>query len=266
LTTQLTTQTIADKKAAETLRGMLGFARSTCFGRCGGLALHFLGRVISGEVRQVAGHDAEHLTFWPNFLRNSPPRTVKAKDDRRPALIFTDGAEEGEGKNKVVGVGGILVDPETTTTDDLFEGSPPTKRARRDGEGRRAFGGQVPSDTVEEWRRTAGRDRVIHQAELMPAWLAIDLWGRQLHGRRVIVFVDNDAAKGALIKGGSRVEPSAGLAAKFWEVAARERLDVWVDRVASAANPSDDPSRNEWAWLQRHGFKIDTHSCVSQFR
>ena len=100
----------------------------------------------------------------------------------------------------------------------------------------------------------------------MPAWLAIDLWGKQLHSRRVILFVDNDAAKGALIKSGSRVEPSAGLAAKFWEVAAKERLDVWVDRVASAANPADDPSRNEWAWLQRHDFKIDAHSCVSQFR
>ncbi len=67
--------------------------------------------------------------------------------------------------------------------------------------GRLAFGGLAPAEVVENWRATNGRDKVIHQAELWPAQLAAETWTAQLAGRKVVLFVDNDAAGADMGKG-----------------------------------------------------------------
>ena len=101
----------------------------------------------------------EHLWFWPRYFTNAPPRTLNFEDARPPALIFTDGAEE----NGVVGVGGVLLDESVI--------------------GNEFFGGVVGDTIVEAWMKAGEKRRVIHQTEVYPAAIAMDLWASRLRGR-----------------------------------------------------------------------------------
>ena len=87
------------KNNAETLRGVLGFCRAQCFGRCGSLALFVLGEIVCGRLGTIDEVVKGHLEFWPTYLRSAPPRRVPVWDRRGPVLIFVDGAEDEKGDN-----------------------------------------------------------------------------------------------------------------------------------------------------------------------
>ena len=69
----------------------------------------------------------------------------------------------------------------------------------------------------------------------------------------MVLFVDNDSARHALIKGGSPSPASAQLVGLFWSAEAHLRSFVWVERVASSSNVADGPNRLEYAGLRRLG-------------
>eukprot|EP00972_Heterocapsa_arctica_P088254 13013901-Heterocapsa_arctica.AAC.1 len=85
--------------------------------------------------------------------------------------------------------------------------------------------------------------------------MAVATLGRMFRGRRVLLFVDNDGARGSLIQGSSTALPSARVVNDFWAMAADLELYVWIDRVPSAAKPADGPSRHDVAWLEAQGFR-----------
>ena len=60
-----------------------------------------------------------------------------------------------------------------------------------------------------------------------------------------MLFMDNNAASGALIKGSSRVLIVLATIESFWGCMARLSASCWVERVASDANPADAPSRGD---------------------
>jgi hypothetical protein len=217
---------------AETLRGCLAYTRAQCFGRCGAVALHYLSRLAAGPARPVDEEMAMQLRFWPKYLQDAKPRTLKLNDTRPPILVFVDGAEED-----VVSTGAVMIDP----CDGL--------------NGRQFFVYDVPTAKVEQWKTAGGKQRVIHQAELLPALLAVSTWAARMQGRRIILFVDNDGARGSLIKGSSTSLPSALIVGQFWSEAAAAEMYIWVDRVPSASNPADGPSRHEVQWLRDNGFE-----------
>jgi len=163
--------------------------------------------------------------------------------------VYTDGAEEPEG----VSIGATLLDPELSDVSDFMRGVPRNSAGAHDV-GREVFGGMVPQKVVDYWKKLNDRTRVIHQAELLPAKLALELWADRLAGRRVIVFIDNAAAEGALVKGASTSEASASIVGQFWEMATKATMDIWIARVPSRSNPADGPSREDWAWSSRWGF------------
>ncbi len=215
----------------ETLRGLVGFARGQCFGRCGAFALHRLSRLLAAPTLQLSADDVEALEFWPAFLRSAPPRELRLGDARHPVLIWTDGAEEPSG----VGVGAVLLDQETGA--------------------REAWGGCVEPVVVNGWKTADGTEKVIHQAEVLPCVLAVTAWRQHLHQRRALIFVDNDGARGALVKGTSASGASAALIHAFWLEIGACAACVWIDRVASASNPADGPSRGDFEWCHANGFK-----------
>ena len=59
----------------------------------------------------------------------------------------------------------------------------------------------------------------------------------------MILFVDNDGARHALIKGYTPSLASAHLVASFWESEAALASYCWVERVPSPSNIADGPSR-----------------------
>ena len=62
-------------------------------------------------------------------------------------------------------------------------------------------------------------------------------------GAPIAIFVDNNAALGAILKGdASNVAISLAIL-MFWEAVNKYGIRIWLERAPSAANPADLPSR-----------------------
>ncbi len=59
-------------------------------------------------------------------------------------------------------------------------------------------------------------------------------------------FIDNEAAKHAVIKGYCRERAMCNLLGCFWCLCAQSGVTPWFERVSSEANPSDEISRDVW--------------------
>ena len=69
--------------------------------------------------------------------------------------------------------------------------------------------------------------------------------GEQLRGKRVILFLGDNAAAGALIKASSKIQMILALEESFWECLAQLSAACWVERVAPDANSADSPRRDK---------------------
>ena len=58
-------------------------------------------------------------------------------------------------------------------------------------------------------------------------------------------YIDNEAAKYGFIKGSSPTKDSAWLINEFWKQEAEQESFSWFERVPSACNCADDPSRGK---------------------
>ena len=96
---------------------------------------------------------------------------------------------------------------------------------------------------VREWKRTGSKERVIHQAEPLPVVMTLECWGQRLHVRRLMVFVDNEAAKYALIWGSRQTAASAHLVEAYWTRVCDHAVVPRVERVVTDRNLVDAPSR-----------------------
>ncbi len=75
-----------------------------------------------------------------------------------------------------------------------------------------------------------------------------------LLGDRPIYFIDNEAAKYALIKGYGSDAAVNSLLTAFWLGQAQAGSDPWFERVSSKANISDEISRNDFTIANKHGW------------
>jgi hypothetical protein len=105
---------------------------------------------------------------------------------------------------------------------------------------------------VSSWKEE-GISQVICQAELAAVPIAMQTWIRHLENRDVLVFVDNDPAKDALIHGSSSSLSSASLVKTTRLIAAAHGIAPWFARVASPSNIADAPSRRDFAYLLQAG-------------
>ena len=87
---------------------------------------------------------------------------------------------------------------------------------------------------------------------------------RKIRGRLVLHFIDNDAARFSLIKGTSPTLESAWLAGLLWEHDRNIDVHPWYERVPSASNPADYPSRGDFTFLKPEGCGPD-YVSVKQF-
>ena len=65
----------------------------------------------------------------------------------------------------------------------------------------------------------------------------------QLACRRVLLFVDNNSARGGVLKGRSSSLTMDDLVKAFYAVEVQHPSFWWVERVPSKSNPADEPSR-----------------------
>ena len=207
---------------ASTLRGRLQYARSQTFGTCGAYGLRALAAFAAGKGPEALSLEALQA-FWAAYFRCRRPRQVQIGCVERPILIFTDGAVEVGDQGKQVTIGAVLIEPNSL-------GSP------------EYFSAVVCREKVADWA-SAGTMHPVHQAELLPAAVALATWAGKVAAKRAILFLDNEAARGALIRGYSPLLASAEIVSGFWIAAAEAQVYCWLDRVASSGNPADGPSR-----------------------
>ena len=164
------------------------------------------------------------------------PRVVDCFADQRPIVLFTDGAAESS-------------DPAVLTFDMVTIGAVAIDTA--DGS-MKHFGDYVPDLIIGEWR-AAGILQVITQAEVYPVILAKTLLGETWQGRRVIIFIDNDAARYSFINSNSGSEPICDMLLVNSSLDISLNIACWYERVASESNIADLPSRLQFQELDDMG-------------
>ena len=70
-------------------------------------------------------------------------------------------------------------------------------------------------------------------------------------------MIDSEAALDALIKGHSRTEDVCELVTVFWQLVARHRITIYLDKVATDSNIADGLSRFKLQEFKDAGWDLD---------
>jgi len=219
--------TTRDKLSPDTaaiLAGKANFLASSMYGKVGRAALKAVyARQHQTEVAARAGNKIttqlrRALAALRHFILAAPPRTLSLGKKACRMLVYTDAFFTPKTDNKEAenGWGCVLVTPDYTEY----------------------AMGTLPHQIVRQFSPTKA---YIYFLECIAGILPLHLW-HQLTGD-YIQFIDNEAAKHALVKGYSAVEPVNFLIDDYWQTCAARQCRPWLMRVTSAANPADDFSR-----------------------
>ena len=203
-----------DRHMVQIVQGHLNFASGFIMGR----ALQPLARSLGWK--QSREDFVSLCDGILSILGKCTPRHISWHSPAPPLILFTDASYEGG----VAGIGAVLV--------DTLGGRP------------EVYDGQIPDDLVQHWTST-GQEQIISQAELTVVVAMRFMLGARLKGRRIIYFIDNEAARFALLKGTSGKDSMQRLAAAFHAADLIHPCVTWVERVPSSSNPSDSPSRGQ---------------------
>ena len=144
------------------------------------------------------------FTWTESLLSGLEPRILDCKGVTTTLLIFTHAAYE----NEAATWGCVVIDPSTGVAE--------------------VSGGSVPDPLVSCWLKLAGK-QVITQAEAFAALLARRAYETLIKQRRVILFVDNEAARYALIHGSSPSVSLLKLVQSFHSCSVADSSIMWLD-------------------------------------
>jgi hypothetical protein len=206
-------------KDALSIKGKLQFAEGQLFFRVAAPVCRLLSRWASvGAERQLTPEMIVGLRSVKGSLGAAGPRIVEPCSSVPPVLIFTDGACEPEGTS----VGGVLFSP---------------------GNRPQVFGARLTRSAAASLTSKEGQTQIIGQAEILPVLIAKTIWSEYIAGKKVIYFIDNDSARGALVKGYSPILASLDLVMQCARGDASARSASWYARVPTKSNIADEPSR-----------------------
>ena len=209
--------------AAASLHGQLNFAQGQYYGCTLKPGMVFLEKVLrTGWHSEYQQELATVVCYIVAALRTRPPRHVCATDDTRVVLAFTDGAYEPNSDGVQCSSGLVIVDSSC--------------------EFRRVQEISVPSVLIQHWARGGAKQLIIF-LELWPILVFLARYGKRFHNRRVVIFIDNNAVRDALIKGSSPLCDLFCMLALCSYYISSNSICSWFTRVASDSNPGDDPSR-----------------------
>ena len=209
--------------AAASLHGQLNFAQGQYYGCTLKPGMVFLQKVLrNGWHSDYRQELATVVCYIVAALRTSPPRHVCATDDTRVVLAFTDGAYEPHAEGAQCSSGLVIVD------------SACDFRCVQEV--------SVPSGLIQHWARGGAKQLIIF-LELWPILVFLSRYGERFHNRRVVVFIDNNTVRDALIKGSSPLCDLFCMLALCSYYISSNSICSWFTRVASDSNPGDDPSR-----------------------
>ena len=172
----------------------------------------FRKRRMTAQVRQA-------IEWVLHNVPKAPPKCFH-QPSGRSFQLFTDGSFEG-GRGCM---GGVL--------------------CRADGSPWQWWSLQVPSGIVEHWARD-GVEHPIMQCELLAAAVSLTVWGPTLASSFLTLWIDNDAARHALIAAHAFPDSNRLIVGSCLRCETDHSLRLWIARVPSISNPADAPSRGE---------------------
>ena len=115
------------------------------------------------------------------------------------------------------------------------------------------FTAVVPKHVQKKW---IPRKTQIVCVEMVAPPIALETFKDRLFGADIILLIDSEAVEAALVKGYSSKEDLCELISVFWnQVFDLQARVVFIDRVATDANPPDWPSRNNLSIGEAAGWK-----------
>ena len=199
------------------LVGKLNFAQTAVMGKVGRVALRPLYDLVMRGGGKLDNRTRWALNWWIRLLPAMSPRIVKPVGSEADVRIYSDACTTGGGMAAIA----------------LF--------SRPAGE----FMVQLKGKAEDLLISSLAETNEIFGLELFAMVSAVMALGEQLRGKRMILFLDNNAAAGAMIKASSRVKIILAITECFWQQVAQLGASCWVERVASEANPADAPSRGK---------------------
>ncbi|CAE7263188.1 unnamed protein product [Symbiodinium sp. KB8] len=181
-----------------------------------GLASKLKGKLMS---------DKPALGESRRLIQFGPPREISLRSEKpSDVVIFTDGFTPDQRKEEVGPdrVGAVMFD--------------------RRAQAPKQFAEVIPREISEKW---IPRKTQIVPIEMLAPILAIETFRGHLRNKDVLLFIDSEAVEAALVKGYSSKEDLCELVEIFWELALKYKINFFIDRVSTDANPADWPSRHQ---------------------
>ena len=218
------------------LRGKLMFGASQLWGKIGRAFLRSLSERQYTRSNQTTLNKAIVLSLehWRWLIVEGPPRPILETNPRSADyVLFTDGSfPDGKpGSPLKPWIGGVLF---------------------KKGEMPLQFGCEVKQSLIKKW---IPRKSQIAMVELFATVVALKTFEAQLEGSWSLLLVDSEPVQGALVKGYSAREDVCELVGVFWKLALDLRVNLYVDRVPTDANPADPPSRDQMCIGESLGWK-----------
>ena len=210
------------------------FAESQLYGRTGKRCIGTLRDFACKRRSKIQKREANFLKLFTSLLNSGTPRRVFC-ESKHSVVIITDACYERDARDRVCGIGGVLVD----ATSDL----------------RLFFSCQLD----EEQRRVLGepnKKQIIFEAESLCAVLAYKLWAEFISDKKSFLYVDNEGTKFSLIRGKSDNSVVDAIAQVFAEIEVTTNTLCWISRVSSYSNLADDPSRGDPTILRNLGLQM----------
>ena len=201
------------------LRGRLVFAENQVFGKTCNVAMRVLSKYADGHSTGPVQDDlCDALSMLRDRIVSAEPYKIFGKS-RSVAHVYADACFEPGPK---AGLGGVLVDS--------------------NGKCISCFGIWLPEDVVN-MLNPLEHETVIAELEALATLLSLHLFESYLVDKDVVVFTDNNAVLSALISGRSTNEVVRLVVNKTFMWEDRLGLLLWHERVPSASNVADGPSR-----------------------
>jgi hypothetical protein len=159
------------------------------------------------------------LAYILQFAGKKIPREVSALGSEN-VLVFTDACYEPGHAEWPCGLGGVLF-----ACGEVF------------------FYSVSVGTEIRTLLGEGVKKQIIFEVETLAALLAALLWRTFCGNKRVVLFVDNEGTKFALLKGLSDNLCVDAMAEKFACLESELHTLIWIARVPSKSNVADPPSR-----------------------
>lgn len=230
---------LLDPGTAGKLKGKLMFGASQLWGKLGRAFLRVISerqyaRYPIGDGFELDPPLRESLVKWKFLIKEGPPRPIELKADKKAdVVIFTDGfTPDPRSKEKLPDrIGAVMFD----------------RRMGRPVQ----FTSVVPLAVKKKWLQ---RKTQIVPVEMVAPIVALQTFKDRLRNCDLILLIDSEAVEGALIKGYSSREDLCELVSVFWDLVFELRIRVFIDRIATDANPADWPSRDDLETGEKAGW------------